>query len=180
MGCDLFREDTTILATGVVLGASPNQPAQGGSVALKMGWGLRHTVASARTEADGRYRLEHDSGDSPSLLALQVSTDLYDDAFSMSRYSLHPGERFNQTTPLYRNATLTVDVATDDPLSDGDSIFLRLPGTGGRYLPITTTHTHGPGYNEVRRVVERAGVTSEVADSVCCRVGSMTEHMILY
>jgi 5-hydroxyisourate hydrolase-like protein (transthyretin family) len=182
-GCDLFSEDTTIIATGTVIDASLNQPARGVSVALKKGGGLYSpptTVVSTRTDAEGRFRLEYDPGEYRSILDLQINTDLYDDTFYTSRYSVAPGERSDETTYLYRNATLIVDAETDTPLSDEDSYYLWIPGIGGRYPPITTTRARGNAYNEVRVVVEREGVTSEVVDSVYCPVGEVTEYTIQF
>lgn len=182
-GCDLFSEDTTIIATGTVKDESLDRPAQGVSVALKKGGGLYSpptTVASTRTDAEGRFRLEYDPGEYRSILDLQINADPYDDTFYTSRYSVAPGERSDETTLLYRNVTLTVDAETANPLSDEDSIYLWLPGVGGRNPPITTTRARGNAYNEVRLVLNRSGVTSEVVDSVYCPVGEVTEYTIRF
>src|SRR5690606_2510938 len=119
-------------------------------------------------------------GNYRSILDLQINTDPYDDTYYTARYGVGPGARSDQTTLLYRTATLTVDAETDEPLSDDDSIYLWLPGTGGRYPPITTTRARGNAYNEVRLVIARDGVTSEVVDSVYCPVGVVTEHTVRY
>lgn len=184
-GCDLFR-DTAVVATGTVLDASLNRPAQGVSVALTKdggAWGAPITVASTRTDAEGRFRLEYDPGRHGANFSLEVNTVPYDETYYTTWYGVRSGGRSDRTTSLYRNATLTVtaEPAASYPGNPDTSVYLWLPGTGGRYPPaLTTTRARGNAYNEVRVVYSRGSLTREVIDSVYCPVGVVTEHTVRY
>jgi 5-hydroxyisourate hydrolase-like protein (transthyretin family) len=181
-GCDLVDGDSGIDVTGTNLNESAGAPARGLSVVLKRsaGLGINIVVASDRTDASGRFRLQHDPEEGRNGLRLYVNEEPYNAAYSTANYGIEAGERSDRTIGIYQNATLTVHAVTDVPLSGDDSYYLWLPTSGARSQSVTDTRARGNAYNKVRLVVSRDGVTSEVVDSVYCPVGVVTDHTVRY
>ncbi len=94
-GCDLFgSEDTLIVATGRVVLAETSAPVPGVSVSLDTGGRiLRFVVATTRTGADGRFRIEYDPGkDDNSPHGLMINDEPYDARYTTNRVTYVRGE----------------------------------------------------------------------------------------
>ena len=187
-GCDGTGDDYSVTVDGLVYDETLNRPAEGVTVVMAppSGWFIEpyEIVAQDVTDADGRYQLEYDPGWGPEDYRVQVNFFPFDSllavpGLSAGGFYVRQTGHVTQTTRLYRYATLRVRAETDAPPSPSVSYSLEAPGRGRRDGPITTS-VRANAFSEVRIVVTRDGVRSEMADSVYCPLGLTTEYVFRY
>ena len=191
-GCGLLsNEDTSVEASGTVFNKSTGAPIAGLSVVMEVasggGGGLfkggsYRTVASARTDSAGRYRLEADLGDL-NIAQVYLNEDPYDPTYYIFNYSVVAGERLDERFELYQTATLQARAEISQPLLEGDRycLYLELVGvceSDSQVAAVTDTRAKANAYNAVRLVGSLGGKTVERADSVYCRIGELCEYVL--
>lgn len=178
-GCDLIapgRGATEV--SGVITDASHGRPLEGLSVALKTGgWAGGSAVATATTDAEGRYRLR---ADWPGTLDLRVNSDPYDVRYHTEYDAVGEGRRETRSFRIFETARLTIRAETDTPLLDGDWYTVNAGCLTGE-APFTTECMRGNDWNEIRlRVRRRGALYVETVIPVYVRAGEDNVYTVRY